>query len=175
MSLTSAIVIYAPYEVQQVAAPLMRTYAPDDFVRVPPHITVLFPFVPAGQLEQAASKLRDIGTQFASFEITLRGYGQFPGVTYLQPADPTPIQAIFRAVYAAFPDYPPYEGQFGDETISPHMTVGTFADEAAQQAANFPAYEPLTFRVERLHLIYGNVREALPWLTYDVIPLAKRP
>lgn len=170
MPLVSAIVIYAPYAVQKVAVPLMRIYAPNDFARVPPHITVLFPFVPAAGLAAVAPRLREIGGRFAPFEVTMRGYGQFPGVMYLQPADPTPIQAIFRAIYDEFPDYPPYGGQFGEQ-ITPHMTVGTFADEAAQQAATFPDYEPLTFRADRLHLIYGDPQEKLPWLTYDVIVL----
>lgn len=171
MQLVSAIVIYAPHEVQQVAAPLMRQYAPDDFVRVPPHITLLFPFAPYERLPEAVPVLRDIFAQTTPFDITLDGYGQFPGVTYLKPADPAPIQALYRKVFAAFPEYPPYEGRFGTETIAPHMTVGVFADEAAQQAAVYPDYPPLTFRVTRAHLSYGISRAALPWLTYEVLPL----
>ncbi len=171
MELDSALVIFAPHEVQQVAAPLMQQYAPDNFVRVPPHITILYPFAPYTRLAEIVPALRTLCAESTAFEVTLQGYGQFPGVTYLKPVDLTPIQALYRKVFAAFPAYPPYEGQFGTETITPHMTVGVFAETTAQEAAHYPPYVPLTFHVTRLHLIYGLSDAALPWLTYEVLPL----
>ena len=168
--LTTGVVIVAPPEVQAVAVPILRQYSPEDLIRFRPHITVLFPFVPFGQVDSACEMLRSLGRQIAPFDLTIAGYGRFPGVIYLKPANPEPIRAIFRRIRAAFPNYLPYEGKFGDD-IQPHMTVATFDPEADQPMTLPPDYPPVTFRVKRLHLWYGVRDTDLPWLTYDVIPL----
>jgi hypothetical protein len=51
------------------------------------------------------------------------------------------------------------------------MTVGEFVSDAERQAAALPDYEPITFQAERLHLVYGPIDRALPWIVSDVIPL----
>lgn len=173
MEYATAVVIIAPHRVQAFAVPLMRRYSFDSMLRVPAHITVLFPFVPVDDLDDVCWKLRDIYAEVPSFDVTLDGYGHFPTTTYLKPRDPAPIKAAFQAVHAAFPDYPPYRGAHGNDDITPHMTVGEFRSEAEREAAAFPAYEPITFSVRRLHLIVGVEHEAIPWITYDVIPLGK--
>lgn len=171
MELTTGIIIVAPHEIQAIAVPLLQRYAPDTSVRVPAHITLLFPFVPVERLAEAAVKLREICAQIQPFKITLQGYDSFPGVAFMNPVNPSPIQAVFRKIYAAFPECPPYGGQFGHD-LHPHMTVGEFASEAEQKAAVLPDYAPVTFRAERLHLVYGPIDAALPWIIYDVIPLS---
>lgn len=170
MQLATAVSIVAPHPVQAIAVPLLKQYAPDTLIRVPAHITLLFPFVPVDRLGEASLTLRALCANEPSFEITLRGYGAFPGVVFMSPADPEPIKALFRKIYAAFPDCPPYKGQFGDD-LHPHMTVAEFASAADQSAAVLPPYEPVTFRAEQIHLMYGPVDLALPWIVYDVIPL----
>ncbi len=70
---------------------------------------------------------------------------------------------------------PPYRRAvntvFQDYALFPHMTVGEFDNEADRLAATLPDYEPITFRVERLHILYGPFGEPLPWITHSVIPL----
>ena len=171
---TSALVIIAPLRVQAFAVPLMRTYSFESMLRIPAHITVLFPFVPLDELDATAVKLRDLYSDVPPFEVMLDGYGYFPRTTYLRPANPSPIKALFRRVHAAFPEYPPYGGAFGEDEITPHMTVGEFASESERQQAVFPPYAPLTFSVRCLHLIVGVEHEPLPWITHDVIPLGRR-
>ncbi len=173
MEYTSAVVIIAPHRVQALAVPLMRQHCFNSLMRVPAHITILFPFVPVDDLDDACWKLRDICAALAPFDVTLDGYGYFPTTVYLKPRDPEPIKATFRAVHAAFPDCPPYRGEFSSDDITPHMTVGVFKSEAEREQAVFPAYEPITFQVRRLHLIVGVEHEPLPWITYDVLPLGK--
>jgi 2'-5' RNA ligase len=174
LSYTSAVVIIAPYHVQAFAVPLMRKYSYDSMLRIPAHITVLFPFVPLDDLDAAALKLRDLYADTQPFDVMLDGYGYFPRTTYLQPVYPSPIKALFRRIHAAFPDYPPYRGAYGSEDITPHMTVGEFATEAEREQAVFPPYAPITFRVRCLHLIVGVEHQPIPWITHDVIPLGKR-
>lgn len=173
MKMQTGIIIIAPHEVQAFAAPLMQQYAPASAVRVPAHITVLYPFVPLEHLNQACAKVSEICTSVTPFDITLQGYYAFPQVAFINPVNPAPIQALFRKIFAVFPEYPPYEGAFGAD-LHPHMTVGEFASIEAQQAAVLPPFEPITFRAERLHVLYGPIDLALPWITHAVIPLAGR-
>ena len=174
MDYVSAVVIMAPHRVQAFAVPLMRQYSFESMMRVPAHITVLFPFVPLDDLDNACRTLRALCTKLPPFEVTLDGYGHFPGVTYLKPADPESIKATFRALHTAFPEYLPYRGAFGNDDITPHMTVGVFKSEAEREQAVFPAYGPISFAVRRLHLIVGVAHEPIPWITHDVIPLGKK-
>ena len=168
--LTTSVVIAAPHEVQAIAVPIMRQYAMVNLVRFRPHITLMFPFVPFAELEAACETLYRLCNTIPPFDVTLNGYGEFPGVIYMKPANPAPIQAVFQRIFSTFPDYPPYEGQFGPD-LEPHMTVASFDTLVEQPVVALPNYAPITFRVDRLHLWYG-VRDAdLPWLTYDVTPL----
>lgn len=171
MDYTTAIVIMAPPPVQRFAVPLMRRYPHDDLLRVPAHITVLFPFVPTTELDAVCRTLRTLFADVPPFNVTLKGYGHFPTAVFLQPVDPQPIQALFHKVHAAFPAYAPYRGEHGNDNIMPHMTVGVFNSAAEREQAVYPPYEPITFRVRCLHLIAGVEREPIPWVTYDVIPL----
>jgi 2'-5' RNA ligase len=169
MILNTAIIIVPSQEVLAIATPTQQRFAPDSSIRIPPHITVLFPFVSYEHLDAACEGVAHICQKIAPFEITMDGYDSFPKVAFMRPADPRPIQAVFRQIYAAFPQCKPYNGEFGDD-LHPHMTVGEFASEAEQTAAELPDYEPITFRAERLHVIYGRW-ERLPWITRAVIPL----
>src|SRR5450432_2499221 len=135
MEYRSAVVIIAPYRVQAFAVPLMRSHCFESMMRVPAHITVLFPFVPVSDLNTACRRLRELCASVPTFDVTLNGYGQFPTVVYLKPANPEPIKALFQLVHAQFPTYPPYQGMFGSDDITPHMTVGEFENEAARDRA----------------------------------------
>jgi len=169
--LTTGIVIFAPREVQTVAVPIMRQYAPESVIRVPAHITLMFPFVAQERLDSAEQIVKSICADIEPFDITLAGYGQFPGIIFMQPTNPAPIKAVFRKIYAAFPECPPYGGAFGDD-IHPHVTLGQFKNEDEQRAVSLPDFTPITFRAERLHLVYDVYDDPLLWLTHSVIPLA---
>jgi 2'-5' RNA ligase len=170
----SAVVIIAPLPVQAFAVPLMRQYSSESLLRIPAHITVLFPFVPLDDLDAAAEKLHTICADIAPFDVTLDGYGHFPTTVYLKPANPEPIKAAFRVIHAHYPEYPPYRGAFGNDDITPHMTVGEFPSEIDRAEASFPHYEPITFRVNRLYLICGVEHEPIQWIPHDVIPLGRK-
>jgi 2'-5' RNA ligase len=171
MNFETGVIIVGAHNVQAVAVPLMLRYSPHLLTIFPAEITLLFPFVPIDELELACQTLRAIGSEIAPFEITLRGYEQSPRWTFMTPVDPAPILTVFHRLSAAFPDYPPYRGAFGN-SLHPHMTVAQFDDEAAQQRAEFPDYGSISFTVDRLHVVHGPDTLDRPWLTYDVIPLS---
>ncbi|MEP7291800.1 MAG: 2'-5' RNA ligase family protein [Chloroflexota bacterium] len=174
MEYSTAVVIVAPPHIQTFATPLRLKYGFEGMLRVPAHITVLFPFVPLDELDAACETLRPLFADVPPFEVTLDGYGHFPTATYLKPANPEPIKALFRLIHGAFPGCPPYRGAFGSDDIIPHMTIGEFGSEIERASAEFPAYAPISFRVPHVHLIVGMEHEPIPWVTHDVIPLGKR-
>jgi 2'-5' RNA ligase len=87
---------------------------------VPPHITVLFPFVDGAEVDEAA--LRDLLGRFPAFDFVLDRLEHFEtGVPWLRPNPPAPFTDLSAAVWERWPDHPPYEGEH-DELI-PHVTV----------------------------------------------------
>jgi 2'-5' RNA ligase len=172
MDLQTAVVITAPYEVQSLAVPLLKQYSPHLLVVYPGHITILYPFVSFERLEAACSTLRTLCAEISPFEITLDGYDRFPRTTFMNPANPDPIRQLFHQVHPLFPECTPYGGEFGPD-IHPHLTVAQFDSEEDQQQAILPDYEPITFRAQKLHVLFGSSQLDMPWLTYTVIPLGQ--
>lgn len=99
------------------------------------------------------------------------GRDEFPGgALYLALQDPAPVVALYRRLLAAFPAYPAYGGEFGDDLL-PHMTVMTFQPEAEREVFPRPACAPLTFGVDALHFLYGAEEALENWATAAVVPL----
>ncbi|MGB6454166.1 MAG: 2'-5' RNA ligase family protein [Streptosporangiaceae bacterium] len=91
---------------------------------VPAHITILAPFVPAGRLgAPERDRLAGVFAAVLPFELRLDRTCWFgTTVLWLGPRDPAPFSDLTGRVFAAFPEYPPFGGQF-DEVV-PHLTVG---------------------------------------------------
>ena len=88
---------------------------------VPAHITILFPFAPADELDEDA--VGELLAGHSAFDFQLASVEHFDdGVTYLAPVPAEPFAALTRAVAERWPAYPPYEGTL--ETVIPHLTVG---------------------------------------------------
>lgn len=181
-ALVSTVLIPAPPEVAAFTESWRAQFAGADFFHVPPHLTVMWPFVSPGTvadgadpaiLDATAAKLRDVCRDAAPFSLTLDRYAVFPrgGVLYLAPRDPAPIMALQDRIFAAFPQYVPYEGQH--DTFIPHMTLGFFSSEEALAAAPKPAFEPFTWWVDAVHWLYGDLAELTRWQTAAVISLGQ--
>jgi 2'-5' RNA ligase len=93
---------------------------------VPAHVTLLFPFVPREQVDDAL--LAELSELFASqpaFSFSLSRVERFPDVTWLAPEPAEPFRRLTELILARYPAYPPYEG-IHDEII-PHLTVADAA------------------------------------------------
>lgn len=103
---------------------LRRRFASDAVNGAPPHITILFPFIPAAQLsEPDLEVLRRVVRSVRGFDYALTGIGWFGDrVVWLAPDEPAPFVDLIDAVSDAFPTYPPYDGAH-DGSV-PHVTVG---------------------------------------------------
>jgi hypothetical protein len=91
------------------------------------HVTVLYPFVAPARLDASvrATVARIVARQPA-FDVTLLATRRLPGVLWLDPVPAQPFRQLTRAIWAAFPDHPPYGGAFPE--IIPHLTLAESED-----------------------------------------------
>ena len=107
-----------------------RTCAAKPSHGVPPHVTLLIPAPP--DLETAAATLEPFGP----FEVAFARFDRFPGTIWLAPEPVEPFVRMTESLVRAFPDHPPYGGEF--EQITPHLTVAQGDELGAAEAAIEP-------------------------------------
>ncbi|MFC1959858.1 2'-5' RNA ligase family protein [Chloroflexota bacterium] len=179
--LVSAVIIPAPPEVVSFAEQLRQLYG-KNHEHVPPHITVLWPFVTLGSVDMGvddqllaltSTQLQAICQDIEPFSLTLDRYGIFGGdvnILYLALRDPQPFITFYERLRAVFPEYPLYGGQFAE--VTPHLTL----IEAEQPLDALPCspFEPFTFTVRTVHFMYGDTSFLQPWTLAAEIPLGVR-
>ena len=125
--------------------------------RLPPHITVLFPFVKAAALNEDTHS--DLAAHFSTldpFEAALTGVGQFDDYVWLAPEPRDRFVDLITATCDRFPDLPPYEGEGGQP--EPHLTIAAIDDgDSAERVANvarpeFALLLPFRFVVDSVSL-----------------------
>ncbi len=105
---------------------------------IPPHVTVLIPWLRDPEPEDV-QRLEDVVAAVEPFELCFSTAGQFPnGTAWLRPEPFDRVRELIATVLAAFPECPPYGGEFPDP--QPHLTIsssaqGTPALVAEAQAA----------------------------------------
>lgn len=150
----SSLVALVP-ELEPVVGVHRRSLDPSDPGGVGPHVTVLHPFAALDALDEAAlGRLRGVLAGHAPFDCAFREVVFFSdGLLTLAPDPAAPFRALTDAVWAAFPEHPPYEGRF--EPV-PHLTVA-YADspriERERAAVQMEPLLPVRCRVDRLTLL----------------------
>jgi hypothetical protein len=95
---------------------------PEWTLAMEPHVTVLYPFVPASAIDDALiGALREVLARVPAFDLALATVRRFPGVLYLAPEPAAPFVAMTEACARRWPQHPPYEGAFPD--VIPHLTL----------------------------------------------------
>jgi 2'-5' RNA ligase len=162
--LRSAVVVAIPEAPPAVERWLEATAGAKPSHGVPPHVTILFPFVPASEIDPGLiGDLEVLARRFAPFAFDLRELRTWPDVLYLAPEPAAPFIELTEAFVAAYPAYPPYEG--AHETVVPHFTVAQGEASALIAAANdvrpsLPLrarVDELLFLAEREHDVWGPV------------------
>jgi 2'-5' RNA ligase len=119
----SALIVAVP-EAEAAVGEWRRRY---DTARlgIPAHVTLLFPFVPAEELdERLVDDLRELFSAEPSITFVLTRLAEFPDETiWLAPEPAEPFRRLTELIVESYPDYPPYEG-IHDEVI-PHLTVAS--------------------------------------------------
>jgi len=168
---TSAIVVRVP-----LPAALTRLRARWDWAAgagVPPHVTILFPFLPATRLgPDVRRELAAVAATQRPFDVRFARVERFPTVVYLAPEPSAPFIRLTEAVVERFPDCQPYGGEF-DEVI-PHLTVTESPDAPYDEiATEAEAVLPFSHRVSRLEVLVDGGEGR--WHGYWRIPLGVRP
>ena len=108
----------------QDAVAVWRTVAlPGVQLDVPPHLTLLYPWLPREPTEEDRRRVHEAICHLHPFTLSFGEVGTFPGFVWLRPEPLDPVLAVYSAVTGAFAETPPYEGEHAD--VIPHVTVAT--------------------------------------------------
>jgi 2'-5' RNA ligase len=147
-----------------------RTCEDRPSIGVPPHVTLLYPFVPTETVEDTLHGLRELFGATPGFDVTFRELRRWPEMAYLAPEPREPFALLTEAIVERWPDYPPYEGIH--ETVIPHLTVA-YGDDAllAEVEADVRPNLPVDCRVTNTVLL-EEVKPNLRWRERARFPLA---
>ena len=140
---------------------------------VPPHVTLLFPFAETSSLTTEHTRLvTEIVRSVAAFDVEFVTTAYLPGsprILYLPPVPSDPFDELTHALTAAFPEHPPYEGEF--EEPVPHVTVAIARDDVLADVER--ALMPLLPRRTRVTEAWLIVQDAPPdrWRIAERFPL----
>jgi 2'-5' RNA ligase len=126
---------------------------------VPAHITILSPFMPASRIDAATlADLENLASGTPAFDFVLDHAAWFgTRVLWVGPRNPRPFRELTDRVVEAFPEFPPFQGQF-DEVV-PHLTVGHEhdLDDMLRAEHAIGAKLPITARASAITLMTGLV------------------
>jgi hypothetical protein len=114
------------------------------------HVTLLGPWLPQPTSADLAL-VADVVEGEPAFAFELVEVRQFPnGVVYLAPAPDEPFRRLTKALAEAFPQTPPYAGEFPDPV--PHLTVDHALTGATPSAIATELTLPVEARAELVQL-----------------------
>ena len=129
---------------------------------LPPHVTALWPFLPADALDAAAElRLEELLAGAGPFSFTLARVATLADAAVLVPEPAEPFAALTRLLWGEWPECPPYGGAYDD--IAPHVVVAidpSAADRAAIETALAPRL-PLAARAAEVLLVEETASGAL--------------
>ena len=101
---------------------------------IPAHVSVLFPFLHAHELDDAArARIAEAAAAVRAFPFTLARVGRFPATVYLAPEPSSGFAALTSGIEDRFPGVHAYGGVH--VRLVPHLTVLTGADKALLERA----------------------------------------
>ncbi len=131
------------------------------------HITALGPF-DRDPPDDARSTIDAIAGSTPRITVRLARLGRFPnGIIHLVPDPAHELRDLTRRLVEAFPDHPPYGGEFGDD-VQPHLTVDAASDtvDLASTAGLLRDVVPVDVVLDRLQLAWwesGNCHVVAEW------------
>jgi 2'-5' RNA ligase len=137
---------------------------------VPAHITLLYPFVSADDVDaEARAFLTELFASTPSIRARLVSVGRFPGVVYLVPEPTSWFVDLTRTLSARF-GLLPYGGVYADTV--PHLTVAHQPDAAVldEVAAQVALSLPIEVQVREVWMM--EQRPEGHWEHCETFPLA---
>jgi 2'-5' RNA ligase len=133
VELRSAVSIAFPRLAPVVDGWRERTCEAKPSAGVPPHVTILFPFVPPSAIDDGTvARLEVLVAHTKTFDVRFVSTGRFPGVLFLEPEPAEPFLALTQRIGGQFPEFPPYGGAFA--TPHAHLTVAQGEDAVLDEA-----------------------------------------
>jgi hypothetical protein len=171
VALRSALIVAVPEASAAVDGWREQTCHAKPSTGVPAHITILWPFVPPAQINDALLvDLRRLFSAIERFTFELRTMARFPDVLYLAPEPAYRFIHLTQAVCEAYPDYPPYEGLF--DVIVPHLTTAQGDGEILTEAeTDVRPRLPIVARAREALLIEEVEPDSTLWQPRATFPL----
>jgi 2'-5' RNA ligase len=121
----SALVVRFPDLDEQIDSLRGRFGLPRKPNGIPPHVTVIVPFLTRHELSEGGgmATVRGLCAAIEPFEVTFARAARFPHVLYLAPEPAEPFVDLTRALTARWPELKPYASR--EKQIVPHLTVAT--------------------------------------------------
>lgn len=120
------------------------------------HVTALGPFLPRNELHASTlASVTRIASETGPFEFKLSVIDTFPnGIIHLVPEPEDPFRTLTARLWAAFPDCPPYAGEFGD--VRPHLTLDARSEDVSEASTRelLGGLVPVRCVAERLDLAW---------------------
>lgn len=148
----SGIVVPMP-ELEPLVGVHRRAWDPVAALGAGAHVTVLFPFADPETVDQITlDRIERALVRFDPFAVHFDAVRFFPDhVLYIAPEPAARFRALTEALAVAFPEFPPYRGQFTE--IIPHLTVAHRADAPIEAiAAEVGPRLPVDARASRVEL-----------------------
>ena len=135
---TSTVALVPPEEVWLPIQQARESLRDKGLYRWPPHINLLYPFVPEEQFAAAADALAPAAAATSPFELTLDTFGVFGGrhrgVLYVCPGAPEELAALCELQAALQAAIPHCDDQQRGGVFTPHMTLAHFPSREAAEA-----------------------------------------
>ena len=166
----SAIVVTQP--LPRSIASIRRSHVPVAGLGVPPHVTILVPFLPPDALDDSVrARLTRIAAACPAFDVQYARVGRFPDALYLEPEPDHPFRRLTVEISEAFPGFPPYgQPTYRPSDVVPHLTIAIGDDaEFDALAARAVGHLPIAGRVRTLTIL--SERPDGRWRTAWRLPL----
>jgi len=172
----TAVVAMPPPEVWEPIQAIRRQHD-RNVHRWMPHITLLYPFMPRQQCDEALPRLLEVGRQSAAFPVTLTTFRAFThafgkATIWLTPEPRQALVTLQAALQIAFPAYD--EQSRFPTGFTPHLSVGQASSPRSRQhllETLRASWQPVQFTLTAVMLIW---READgPFEVAHAIPLGE--
>ena len=169
----SALVVVAA-EAEAVVGEWRLRYQRESVERgIPPHLTVLFPFVPATAIDDdTLAELRRVYEPVRPFGYELASVESFPDAAWLAPVPAEAFHELVARARRAFPALPPYGNPA--HVVVPHCTIGTDDDPGRVAAMVRELRErlgpdlPIRCRANEVVLVGEQANGT--WVTHEAFP-----
>ena len=163
MPLQSGLIV--PIELPAPLAAIRAESGAKTSLELPAHVTVLFPFIPVGDLDPSVgAELTELAAASAPFRARFEQVQRQAEMVWLLPVQQEPFLELTADVVARWPAYQPYAGAF--DTVIAHLTLVESGSAAVARAASM-ALEDRRFEVLVEELVLIGETESGGWLEVD--------